>query len=374
MLSNDEFSDLAKVVAETFPNQKLDLDAYFFMEGDIRYLLKGSGSEERLPALHFLGNAIDEKLEEIVQCVLRSSGSRAPVALTSFLPEISQYVHREAEQRIVSAIVGLFKLAVQIGMSSGQTPVVQMVAGNMLDRVDRRKKSSKTNQKNNGQELKQKPQRNRFYIVEADENASYEMVLRRLSECFEILHREFEGQTKKLIALEQLRIAFELEPGPLYLLDGPMSVVRFCHLIEQHPDPLIQKHVGFNLDVAHWWLKNIKPEFLDRPLDYLAAEIPSSKGDPIFQKAPPSIRDRIFHSHISGHSRRAHFGDISLTMLSKNDRDSYLQWLSALDALSEDEDTDFSGYVSLEFEAARSRTCVVDSICELFRMVDEVTN
>ena len=174
-------------------------------------------------------------------------------------------------------------------------------------------------------------------------------------------------------ALEQLRIAFELEPGPLYLLDGPISVVRFCHLIDRHADPAIRKHIGFNLDVAHWWLKNIKPSFLDQPLKYLEAEIPSAKDDPIFKKDPPRIRERIFHSHISGHSRRAHFGDISLTMLSESDRQSYIEWLSALDALSKDEGSEFSGYVSLEFEAARSRSCVVDSVCELFRMVDEST-
>ncbi len=99
--------------------------------------------------------------------------------------------------------------------------------------------------------------------------------------------------------------------------------------------------------------------------------MPSAQDDPIFSKPAPDIRSRIFHSHVSGHSRRAHFGDISLAMLSDDGRSDYIQWLSKIGQLADDVDNKFSGYVSLEFEAARSRDRVVDSACELFRMMDE---
>ncbi len=354
MFSSNEFELIKEAVGESFQGKQITLDAYIFMESDSGFLSNEFGNGRQMSAFQFLEELRGQNLSDVVEQLITRNKCHPPIALTSFLPEISQHVDAENEKRILDAVVGLFRIAIQIGVETGQTPVVQMVAGNMLDRVESLGDSST----------------NKFCIVSADENSSYHMVLHRLSACFKSLSDEFENQPEYLLSLDKLRIAFELEPGPLYLLDGPMSIVRFCQLIENHENPAIQKHIGFNLDIAHWWLKNIRPEFIEGPLKYLATEYPNGIDDEIFRYPEPLLKNRIFHSHISGHSRRAHFGDISLSMMAEEDKQLYIAWLSKLVELSQTEGTEFSGYVSLEFEAARSRSCVVDSTLELLNLLD----
>ena len=184
------------------------------------------------------------------------------------------------------------------------------------------------------------------------------------------LAEKFNNQEKELATVHSLRIAFEMEPGPLYLLDGPRSLLRFCHLIESHTSPLVRKCVGFNLDIAHWWLKNITPDFLDQPYQFLDRRSPNNEPSvTAFGHAAPNLKNRIFHSHISGHSRRAHFGYISLTRMVEEDKQLYCQWLTKLIELVQQDGSRFSSYVSLEYEAARNLQCVIESADELVNLL-----
>jgi sugar phosphate isomerase/epimerase len=98
--------------------------------------------------------------------------------------------------------------------------------------------------------------------------------------------------------------------------------------------------VGINLDVAHWWMAGIQ-----------RSDVRSNR----------SLLPKVFHSHISGHSRKGHFGDISLASLSPGDKSEFRRWLELL----RDEATQFSGFVAVEYEAAPSPKLVSESLNEL---------
>ena len=305
-------------------------DLYLFMEPDVQYWLKQFGytDNQRMSAIQFLADLSDENIQAIVTSMETNLDSVQPIAITTFLPEISLSYETKRAELVDRAILRLLKIAVAIGQKFGKTPVVQMVAGSVIDRIRSQFSSSK--------------KREEFYVLKTHERECFVRILDRLSWCFGKLNSEPSEN------FDQLKVAFELEPGPLYLLDGPKSIVRFCDLIEDHACPHVKQKVGFNLDIAHWWLKNISPEFLD---EY------------------PRVQKRIFHSHIAGHSKRAHFGDISLTEMLTVDKPAYSKWLKALSKLPSEDG--FSGYVSVEFEAARNSEAVLDSVNELFRLLDE---
>lgn len=371
MFSSGEFDSVRERLEKKHPGNTIGFDAYVFLESDTKYLLEElHGSwDGRKSAIQFLASVDNEsglKATELAKKLL-SKTRKKPVALTTFLPEISQCLEDGKDKTVLNAVRNLFSIAVAIGASDGKPPIVQMVAGNMLDDV-RIQPESNVQENIAKSEAKastpKKKKRNSFYVVSSDELAAYERILGRIATCLNEL-RESLGSNQQE-AFNNLRIAFELEPGPLYLLDGPASIVRFCQLIENHEDPLIKKHVGFNLDVAHWWLKEIEPRFLEEPFQYLKDT--ATNIDPmIFDNPEPNLKSRIFHSHISGHSRRAHFGDISISLMSEEDKVKYVYWLAALSKLQRD--SGFSGYVSLEFEAARSRDCVIDSASELIQLI-----
>lgn len=318
-------------------------DLYLFMESDVQHWLNKFGIAENRPksAIRFLSQLTDEQADQLVEGVFSNVDGIPPNAITTFLPELSASKSNPMASLVGDATKNLFRLAVKIGMrfraengDSVTTPVVQMVAGNKLDNVKFQHSSQRG--------------RDEFFIVDADEMSSYELVLKRLSESLRELEKEFDSSDLTRSAFGKLRIAFELEPGPLYLLDGPESVKRLCELVDaggENSCPLVQQKVGFNLDIAHWWLKGIQPSFL---------------------AANPKVARRVFHSHISGHSARAHFGDISLTELSIEEKATFVKWLVAISELNTET---FSGSVSLEFEAAPNPQAVIDSLNQLIAFV-----
>jgi len=105
--------------------------------------------------------------------------------------------------------------------------------------------------------------------------------------------------------------------------------------------------VGVNLDIAHWRLaRDITPELVwDTPV----------------------VRNRIVHAHIAGHHRCSHLGDLPLRDL--NQPEDFRPWLDLVDRIASDwRDPllpQFSGYVSLEMEAAKARGLVSDSTQDL---------
>ncbi|QDV71865.1 apurinic/apyrimidinic endonuclease family protein [Botrimarina mediterranea] len=133
--------------------------------------------------------------------------------------------------------------------------------------------------------------------------------------------------------------AVELEPGPLFTVNGIEALEAFCARLDI--DPVLNERVGVNLDVSHLRMTCVQGSGgADERVS--AARV---RDSPIFR--------RIVHAHISGHSQKAHFGDRALSL--KGSRATYGPWIALLAqrAGMRDGPIPFSGYVSLELEATR---------------------
>jgi len=80
-----------------------------------------------------------------------------------------------------------------------------------------------------------------------------------------------------------VKLAVELEPGPLYILRDEPTLLKFCQLVQS--DSLLTRCVGLNLDISHWHLAGIKPDNL-----------------------PAAIHTRIIHCHAND-TFKGHFID-----------------------------------------------------------------
>jgi sugar phosphate isomerase/epimerase len=337
MWSGKSFNEfIGRIDDSSLRGHQVAPDLYLFMEKDVQYWRErfGEADGERRSAIRFLADLDIAQIEEIVASMQENLSSIPPVAITTFLPEISMSYETKRAELIDEAIRSLFLLAIKIGNVFGKTPVVQMVAGSVIERIRSNYSSTR--------------KRDEFYVVRTQENECFKRILDRLSLCFERISEEETLTNDEMVRFDEFRVAFELEPGPLYLLDGAKSLVRFCDFVENHKCPIVRSKVGFNLDVAHWWLKNIRPAFFEQH---------------------PKLKNRIFHAHIAGHCSKAHFGDISLAAMSPQEKCSYVELLKVLNEL--DRSNGYSGYVSLEYEAARNAEAVTESLCELIRMIEE---
>ncbi len=105
------------------------------------------------------------------------------------------------------------------------------------------------------------------------------LVLQNLVACLQTLLDDI-GRAK-------VCLAFEFEPSALCALGSLDTVHRFCDELDNlQPKHAGWKHIGFNLDIAHWgFLARHQPEDLPTP-----------------------VKRRIVHSHVSSHSR-GHLAD-----------------------------------------------------------------
>lgn len=306
-------------------------DIYLMMESDVTPWCKHWGLE-RSPAVEFMANMTDSQLDAFcahVTELMRRHGAQ-PVAATSFIAEISNKRPDLNPDGFVNTVWGksictLIRMADRLQAEQPAT-VIQIVVGSVIDQfiVDDRSKVP------------------RFTVSSRDRDDLMSVTLNRLAAC---LAKVVNGHG---IRSDRIRIAMELEPGPLFLLRNLASLERFASAIERHPSPLVRECVGFNLDVAHWWLcRDIRPD----------------------SDLPGSIRSRIFGAHISGHSSRGHLGDWGLDKLearaqgggvAKSQRDAYLDWLRFL--ADENRTPNASNFVSIELEAASPDEDVFASI------------
>jgi len=329
--------------SENYGGHVIGADFYSFMKRDAGFWWDYFGRKRigDLSAIQLLAEINDREMEVLVQEMLTAveiAGSKL-VALTSFIPEVNL---ADDVKRADDAVQGLMKIALEIGrQAKAPPPVVQMVAGSSVGNIVEVNKN-----KDDGKSENDEKSSKRFEVRIADRSQAMSRILRRMSRCLKYIEVNYE--TRFASQLDDLRIAFELEPGPLFLLHDWESIIDFCELVENSECQLVKQKVGLNLDIAHWWLANIS-----------VAQVSSA----------PKILDRVFHSHVSGHSKRAHFGDISLKRLMPDEKEEFIDWLSLLIDHAESS-VDYSGYVSVEYEAAKSSDLVVESVNELIQMLD----
>jgi hypothetical protein len=154
-------------------------------------------------------------------------------------------------------------------------------------------------------------------------------------------------------------LAVELEPGPLYVLNDHAGLVALADLLAARGAERYARVVGFNLDVAHWFLAGIDPAKVD-----------------------PRVVARICHVHISDIGL-GHFGDAPLGALGlgrdtgdvERNLRAFAPWLGLIDRVIRGragrgrDGVPFSMCASLELEACAGIAPVHESIERLRRLV-----
>ena len=242
--SGDKFHEFVEgALRADAPSRTVTPDLYLLMESDVHYWTNRfqSSSVTPVPAIRFLAGLTDDKIDQITDGVWENLGGTCPVAISTFLPEISLSKNNPRADLAASAIRNLLFLTVKIGASfmqrtdGAKTPVIQLVAGNEFESIHG--------------EWSEARSRDEFNVKISDEKDAYGLILERLSECFQDLETKCGAENDLSLAFEQLRVSFELEPGALYLLDGKESIKRFCELIDTggaKQCPFVKEKVGFN--------------------------------------------------------------------------------------------------------------------------------
>ncbi len=297
-------------------------DIYMMMETDvIAWNREFNRNVSNPSAVELMSSITSSQVSQIATTIQSNAEAKGVTvaSLTSFFPSLSLSRDHE-EQNHFHVIANLMRIALRLGDAFGRVPVIQMVAGSLISNIA-------TGEYKGSDVL----------LAECgDREAMFNLVLDRIEKATEDLKNDSEFSESPLA---DLRIAFELEPGPIYLFNDLESLGLICDEIEKRNDE-VSRMVGFNLDIPHWWIaENIDPSWI-RSSDDLAVR----------------VRERVFHAHIAGHSERGHFGDMSLRRMPPRQIEIFQEWL---DAVSELDQVDF---VSLEMEAARSFAEVDESI------------
>jgi len=336
---------------------EVDVDLYLMMESDVakwtnvlqlQGLKKGS-------ALEFLGKiaGMDRRQEywhRIAATAVANTercGKRIK-GITTFLPEINSEPNAVRGGIASRAFASLFGIALEIAEiasddSQRYAPMVQSVAGSVIYDF---KKHPTVYRGGENREV--------VHAVRRSEKAIIETLLSNLEKALVDVGRTYPG------AESSIRIPLELEPGHLYSFGSIETLCEIDSMLEKHSE-LIRSTVGYNLDIPHWMLCG------DATSEWIGGRKASTTG----WLATRQIRERIFHSHISGHSRKGHFGDFPLSLLSvaerKKEREELLGWLYQISDLPN------CKTVSLEHEAASCMKDVESSattLCDWLKMVE----
>lgn len=131
-----------------------------------------------------------------------------------------------------------------------------------------------------------------------------------------------------------VRLAFELEPGPLNVLSSAEDIVALAAVV---PDSL-RERICFNLDIAHWELAGVTAEAA-----LSSADFPHS---------------RIIQAHLSGFSK-GHLGDF---VPDQDHRKAFERWLAYLRIQHYQAEHAEPINVSLELEATCSQKMVQNGV------------
>lgn len=302
---------------------------------------KGHSACARMASFHREGGDYGKLAREIVSSFSACRGEGRIVAFATFLPEISSQIESQRLQA-VDAYRCLILLAKALRNEQRSTDdfVIEFVCGGRI-------------QKLKYERFKGESERNaRAEICSWDDGVA-----------------RLIGSLNDIAPAPEDRVilAAELEPGPLFLLHDWESMHRLLDKIDKHEK--LRQVVGLNLDVAHWMLAGIEATHVGSP-----ATRPSGNGDSTPEHwTGCRLRDRIVHAHISDHGN-GHFSDVLLHELHR--KREFLDWLRLLQhrkmARANQGSVPFSGYVSVEFEAAKNNHDVVESLSRLSALLREV--
>ena len=326
-----------KLAAAKTSCSDLAMETYVFMQSERRLLGDASNAVQYMSNNSESDEAVGMAADRLNDT---SNKWRLPiVAFASFVPSIAFPANSRQAGRARRALVYLARVAETLANQSmrQQRPVVEIVSGSRTTGVWPASKFEGS-------------------CVEATDGWTGELLGSYMQSSEDALGHLMQNLTlvvKQLQGVYNINplFALELEPGPLYVIREWDTLCRAAVLIEE--SPLLSPHVGFNLDVGHWRMAGVSTKDV-------------RENDAVFR--------RIAHAHISGHDQRAHFGDL-MPFWRDYEKEKYLPWLDLLcDRSVEDKgEFGFSGYISLEMEAAKCYEHVEEGLCQLRELIEETS-
>ncbi|MBN1970224.1 MAG: hypothetical protein JW870_12720 [Candidatus Delongbacteria bacterium] len=147
-----------------------------------------------------------------------------------------------------------------------------------------------------------------------------------------------------------IKLALELEPGPLFILNDLKAIYYFNKLLNKNKYESLRSILCLNIDIAHWSLESIQMNSTNFESNTTIVKNPDAA----------EIKSMIVQGHVSGHSA-GHFSDLSLP---RSDKPQNIDnWIASLYLLfSRIRMKDDSFYLSLELEAATSEKFLNESL------------
>jgi hypothetical protein len=301
-------------VARSWPGEaSVACDFYTFMQPEVRGFLCDTSDPSAVKAMAAcvpgnLGAAAPPMIEQWARRVTQHfpPGKRPIVSLASFIPSIT--CPGESQDESVGALTFLILFARALARLGHPVKAVEMVAGTLVEGIFQGVRDGRT----------------RCYANRMNDTEARANLLNALRGVFT---RVGVGDGK-----DRILVSIELEPGPLFCLRDWGTLESLC--TELRADPLLRRVCGINVDLSHYALAQVKPHQVLSTME---------------------VRQSVVHAHIAGHHRRGHLGDLPL--LDLNNEAEFAPWLDMLDEIAADPPADdgprFSGYVSLELEAAK---------------------
>lgn len=262
---------------------------------------------DRPSAVEFLARINAAETKELANAISKRFGKSNIGAISAFLPEIGYRPRFGRAKKGVKALCTLLRLAHELEKTNNLISL-ELTTGSEIRGIRHRKSD------------------NKFVLVTNTTEKSHSYLCTNLKIA---IKRTRHVRTK---------IALELEPGNFFLLRDLDTLKSLTAKLAENKT--LSDRVYLNLDISHWRLAKIPP-----------TEV---KGQ---------IAERIIHSHISGHHRSAHFGDIPPFAL--NSKEEFQPWLNLLSNLKGGNSV-YQGGISLELEAVRDQD-VLDEAIEQFR-------
>lgn len=302
------------------------VDLYAFMNDDLRLLWPLSQVKDGFPknALYEMAAALDHPhdIARIAGVIEEKIAPAKVAAFATYLPEItSPYSSKFATEAAQKALQFVVLLATELNRRGHPVITVEIVSGSVVDGL----------------------------WLGKTRNGTATYIVNRLDEQESISRLVDNLQPVVKFAVDRnspIRLAVELEPGPLFNLNSRESLLTFCNLL-QAKGADFKRVVGLNLDIPHWsYLANISATWVEEH---------------------PLILDRIIHAHISDHSR-GHFCDLEAMVF--HGSSDLIPWLRLLAKRANNPQApEFSNFIACEMECScnikhirKSLDCLQDMI------------
>ena len=278
------------------------------------------------PLYHRLFEMDDAAITSLADRVARefAARNRKLVALASFIPEITD--GNLTQSKIACGALGnlvRFGHAVNEVICSPrhEIGILELVAGSLVDGFWPGTVAG---------------EHNPVYVANVSSRSA---ALRKLVQSLSDLRLDVLNKEKT----PGIRLAFEYEPGAMCVLGDTGSL----HALARRLREVCLQDVGFNLDISQW--------------DFLGG----ITVDQLRSGAWRAVRHLLYHAHVSDHTR-GHFGDCPPGWLHSKAR--FAGWFDLLSALPA-----FSGYVSLEMEAVKSRVILTSGAGAVLRLARDTS-